>query len=330
MTGDCAQAAGLDNMATHKKRVLGGCAIGASHASPYKTPMPKLPTPAPAGSRAPTVSDRADLGTVLIAAALAGGREVMEVYAGDFAVEHKDDGSPVSAADRRAEAAILPLLAAAFPGIPVVAEEAIAEADAPPIGDRFFLVDPLDGTKEFIRRNGEFTVNIALVENGVPVAGVVLAPALGRMFLGIKGQGAHACDVDGESCSHGELRPIRTRTAARPPVAVASRSHLTPATEAALARAGAVDRRSIGSSLKFCLLADADADFYPRLGPTMEWDTAAGDAVLRAAGGIVVTADGAPLRYGKRDVADMREFENPDFFAFGDQALAAGILTPRT
>ena len=291
--------------------------------------MPKLPTPARASdSPAPAAAGLADLDRILIEAALAGAREVMDVYGTEFAIERKDDGSPVSAADRRAEAAILPRLAAAFPEIPVVAEEAAAEADPPAIGDRFFLVDPLDGTKEFISRNGEFTVNIALVEHGVPVAGVVLAPALGRLYLGMSGRGACAGTVGAACRTHDALSPIRTRACAPAPVAVASRSHLTAATEAALARAGAVDRRSIGSSLKFCLLAEADADFYPRIGPTMEWDTAAGDAVLRAAGGIVVTADGAPLRYGKRNVAGMRDFENPNFFALGDPAFAPGLLPP--
>jgi 3'(2'), 5'-bisphosphate nucleotidase len=257
---------------------------------------------------------------VLLDAALAGAREVMTVYATDFAVERKADNSPVSEADRKAEAAILARLSAAMPGPPIIAEEAVSEGKVPSVGESFMLVDPLDGTKEFINRNGEFTVNIAVVEDGIPVCGVVLAPAIGLAYAGSP-EGAWKGRTDADFGAVEDWQTIATRPADPAPVAVASRSHLTPATEAALAQAGAVERRSIGSSLKFCLVAEAAADFYPRLGPTMEWDTAAGDAVLRAAGGIVVTLDGAPLRYGKTGVAGMREFENPFFLALGDGGL---------
>jgi 3'(2'),5'-bisphosphate nucleotidase len=258
----------------------------------------------------------------MLDAALAGARAVMAVYATDFAVQLKADDSPVSEADRQAEAAILTRLAAAVPDIPVVAEEAVSDGKVPQIGARFFLVDPLDGTKEFISRNGEFTVNIGLIEDGVPTAGIVLAPALGHAYAG-GAAGAWAGRLGEAAGSVETWRPIRCRRAGAAPVAVASRSHSNPATEDVLARAKAGDRRSIGSSLKFCLVAEAAADFYPRLGPTMEWDTAAGDAVLRAAGGIVVTLDRAPLPYGKTGVAGMREFENPHFFAAGDPAILA-------
>ena len=262
----------------------------------------------------------------LVDAALAGGRAVLAVYATDFAVETKADNSPVSQADRDAEAIILAHLSRVFADIPVVAEESASEGRIPRCGDRFFLVDPLDGTKEFIRRNGEFTVNIGLIENGVPVGGVVLAPALKRIFIGWRGE-AWSGTIDETSTLVENLAPIRTRKSAKAPVAVASRSHLTPETEQMLEAVGAGERRSIGSSLKFCLVADAEADFYPRMGPTMEWDTAAGDAVLRAAGGQVVTADGKTLIYGKADVPGMRPFENPYFLASGDAeliGLAAG------
>ncbi|HWT32096.1 MAG TPA: 3'(2'),5'-bisphosphate nucleotidase CysQ, partial [Propylenella sp.] len=237
----------------------------------------------------------APLLATLIDAALAGAREVMAVYRTDFEVEHKADDSPVSAADRRAEAAILARLSAASPEIPIIAEEAVSAGTIPSVGRKFFLVDPLDGTKEFVSRNGEFTVNIGLIEDGVPVTGVVLAPALGLAYSGSRAgawKGTTSPTLDGIR----GWAAIRTRSSDHAPVAVASRSHSNPATEAALARANAGARRSIGSSLKFCLLAEGQADFYPRLGPTMEWDTAAGDAVLRAAGGMVVTLDGQPLR----------------------------------
>jgi 3'(2'),5'-bisphosphate nucleotidase len=256
----------------------------------------------------------------LVEAALAGGRAVLAVYATDFAVETKADNSPVSQADRDAEEIILEHLSEQFADIPVVAEESASEGRIPQCGDRFFLVDPLDGTKEFVRRNGEFTVNIGLIENGAPVGGVVLAPALGRIFIGWRGE-AWSGATDEASTMVTSLAPIRTRKSSDAPVAVASRSHLTPETEQMLEAVGAGERRSIGSSLKFCLVADAEADFYPRMGPTMEWDTAAGDAVLRAAGGRVTTIDGNNLTYGKADVAGMRPFENPYFLASGDEAL---------
>jgi 3'(2'), 5'-bisphosphate nucleotidase len=265
----------------------------------------------------------------LLDAALAGAREVMAVYATDFAVEHKADASPVSEADRRAEAVILARLAAAMPDIPIVAEESAAAGNTPDPGRSFLLVDPLDGTKEFIKRNGEFTVNIGLIENGAPVLGVVLAPALGLAYVGSVSAGAWKGRTDDRLQAVESPSPIRVRAPRGNPLAVASRSHCTAETEEVLRRAGSGERRSIGSSLKFCLVAAGEADFYPRLGPTMEWDTAAADAVLRAAGGAVVTLDGAPLAYGKTGVAGMREFENPFFLACGDSALAAELCRTR-
>jgi 3'(2'),5'-bisphosphate nucleotidase len=256
----------------------------------------------------------------LLDAALAGARAVMAIYRTDFRVERKADDSPVSEADHRAEEAILARLSAAMPGVPIVAEEAVAAGRIPAVDGSFLLVDPLDGTKEFISRNGEFTVNIALVEQGVPVLGVVLAPALDLAYAGGPA-GAWKGRTDAALAAVGGWMAIRTRPAGPEPVAVASRSHSNAATEETLARARCDERRSIGSSLKFCLVAEAAADFYPRLGPTMEWDTAAGDAVLRAAGGTVVTLDGSELRYGRLGVPDMREFENPYFLAAGDPEL---------
>ena len=231
---------------------------------------------------------------------------VMEVYATGFEVRDKDDASPVTEADERAEAWIVPALEALLPGVPVVAEEAVAAGAVPRVAETFWLVDPLDGTKEFISRNGEFTVNIALVQRGVPVAGVVFAPALGRLFAGAAGVGAFMEDAAGRW-------PIACRKA--PPegvTVVASRSHGdADALDAFLAPFTVAQLRSAGSSLKLCLVATGEADVYPRLGRTMEWDIAAGHAVLNAAGGRVVQLNGRPLAYGKPG------FDNPHFAAYG-------------
>jgi len=261
---------------------------------------------------------------LLIDAALAGARAVMGVYRTDFSVERKVDDTPVSEADRSSERAIAGVLSAAMPELPIIAEEAFSAGERPKVGAAFMLVDPLDGTKEFISRNGEFTVNIAIIEDGMPRAGVVLAPALSLAYAGSTAgafRGTIAADLD----SIEGWSKISTRRAVEHPVAVASRSHMNPATATALAQAACGEHRSIGSSLKFCLVAEGEADFYPRLGPTMEWDTAAGDAVLRSAGGAVVTLDGKPLRYGKATVEKMRPFENPYFLAAGDASLLARL-----
>lgn len=232
---------------------------------------------------------------------------ILEHYRDDAAVRIKADASPVTVADEAAEAVILAGLAELTPQIPVVAEETVAAGCIPALDDGpFWLVDPLDGTKEFISRNGEFTVNIALVDGREAVLGVVLAPALGKVWWGARGHGALACEAAG-----GEARPIAVRQRPARPVAVASRSHADPQTEAFLDEAGVAERISAGSSLKFCLVAEGRADLYPRFGRTMEWDTAAGHAVLSAAGGRVVTRDGAPFLYRKPG------FENPGFIASG-------------
>jgi 3'(2'), 5'-bisphosphate nucleotidase len=210
-----------------------------------------------------------------------------------FDVEAKRDSSPVTEADRAAELVILAALARAAPGVPVIAEEEVAAGRIPAHDDTFFLVDPLDGTKEFVRGGDDYTVNIGLVEGGIPRTGVVFAPATGVLHGGSEGVGAW---VD-----RGEGRvPIRTRPRGEKVTAVASKSHLNQATidylEAAVGTCGYI---SVGSSLKFCILAGGEADIYPRASPTSEWDTAAGHAVLLAAGGIVDGTDGTPLRYGK-------------------------------
>lgn len=234
------------------------------------------------------------------------GRLVMAVYQGAIDVRAKADASPVTEADERAEAFIVPALRALAPGIPVVAEEMAARGQADAIASSFWLVDPLDGTREFINRNGEFTVNVALIRDGRPLLGVVGAPAIGRLFAGVVGQGAWVDDANGRRAI--QVRPVPAEGL----TVVASRSH---GDAAALDRflAGRVVARLVnaGSSLKLCLIAAGEADLYPRQGRTMEWDIAAGHAVLAAAGGQVLTIDGGAFRYGKPG------FENPHFVAWG-------------
>jgi len=226
--------------------------------------------------------------------------------------DYKADGSPVTVADLAADEVIRARLKRSLPELPVVTEE--TSATAPPVcADRFILVDPLDGTKEFIQGRSEFTVNIALIEDGTPVAGAVYAPALHQLYVG----GRNAYKLDTRTTSGGELsfskmHSIKVRKApAQGCRAVVSRSHLDTATKQWLERHGISDLAPSGSSLKFCVIAEGEADVYPRLGPTMEWDTAAGHAVLLAAGGTVTDLNGCPLRYGKPD------YRNGDFLAWG-------------
>jgi len=243
----------------------------------------------------------------VIAIARQAAAEILRVYESEFAVQHKDDDTPLTAADLAAHRCIVAGLATLTPDIPVVSEE----SKALDITQRrqwrtFWLVDPLDGTREFVKRNGEFTVNIALVEDGEPVLGTVFAPAIERLFLGAGGVGAFV-EQDGRR------RPIRCRTV--PPAGltvVASRSHGDAAAlDAFLDGRKVAALTNAGSSLKLCLVAAGEADLYPRLGRTMEWDIAAGHAVLAAAGGRVQTLAGAPLRYGKPGL------DNPHFVASG-------------
>lgn len=254
--------------------------------------------------------------------ALEAGRAVMAIYATDFAANSKADTSPVTAADHAAEAIILAGLRAALPSVPCVAEEEAAADRIPDIGvGPFILVDPLDGTREFVNRNGDFTVNIALVRERVPVVGVVYAPARGLLYSGRPGAAFATGAPHGNAA--GERRPIRVRVPKKPLSIVASRSHLTPDTAAFIDRFAGAETVSVGSSLKFCLLASGEADLYPRFGRTMEWDTAAGDAILRAAGGRMRRADGGPFLYGKRNQADDVDFANPWFVADVGEAVEA-------
>jgi len=254
--------------------------------------------------------DVPELLTALSVIARNAGREIMKIYATDFSARQKGDASPVTEADERAEEVITASLAALSPDIPVVAEEAVAAGHVPECGDTFWLVDPLDGTKEFINRNGEFTVNIALIEQGRPLLGVVFAPALGPKGVLYCGGAGHGATVEDES----GRRPISCRAIPEEGLTVvASRSHGDAAAlDAFLAGRKVASSKNAGSSLKLCLVAAGQADLYPRLGRTMEWDIAAGHAVLAAAGGSVRRVDdGTVLSYGKPG------FDNPHFVAAG-------------
>lgn len=257
------------------------------------------------------MTDYTALMQVLRHISLVAGARIMEIYeSDDFEVKSKTDASPVTEADEAADEIIAQALRDAFPGLPIVTEE---QADTHDVdADTFLIVDPLDGTKEFVQRRGDFTVNIALVESGVPTRGVVYAPARRRMFYtdasgrSVEETGALAPDVVGETRSISVSQPDVGALSV-----VASKSHRDQATDDYISRYDVANVKSAGSSLKFCLVATGEADFYPRLGRTMEWDTAAGHAVLRGAGGAVVRFDThAPLTYGKPG------FANPFFIAY--------------
>ncbi|MBM3519514.1 MAG: 3'(2'),5'-bisphosphate nucleotidase CysQ, partial [Alphaproteobacteria bacterium] len=235
----------------------------------------------------------------LVKLALAAGREIMAIYGTDFSARAKGDLTPVTEADEVAERVILDGLATLDPGTPVVSEEAASGGHIPDVARDFYLVDPLDGTKEFISRNGEFTVNIARIRDGKPVAGVVYAPAQRSIYWGELDHGAAQATIKPDE-TLSPWTPIHVRAL---PVdgatVVASRSHRDQATDDYLQTVKVKALCSAGSSLKFCLVAAGEADLYPRFGRTMEWDTAAGHAVLLAAGGRVLATDGGPLLYGK-------------------------------
>lgn len=250
----------------------------------------------------------------LIDLARRAGDAILEIYQTDFDVETKDDESPLTKADLAAHRIIVEGLATLTPDVPVISEESNPPAfDVRSTWQRYWLVDPLDGTKEFISKNGEFTVNIALIENHQPVFGVVGVPARDAVYSGdVSENAAFRHDASGMTALHG--RPMDET---QPLVVVASRSHggerLERYLEALATRFVDVSRTPVGSSLKLCILAEGRADLYPRLGPTSEWDIAAAHAVLAAAGGSVWTVDGQPLRYNAKE-----SFLNPEFFAAGD------------
>jgi len=236
------------------------------------------------------------------------GQEILEVYSSDFEVQSKEDNSPLTQADLAAHLCIVAGLEALTPGMPIISEESgLPEFEERSCWDRYWLIDPLDGTKEFVNRNGEFTVNIALIDNHEPVFGVVHVPVQRRTYVGCEGYGAERRDDDGT------VRPIQVAAASASPVrVVGSRSHRGASLDAYLENLGDHEMISMGSSLKFCVIAEGGADLYPRLGLTSEWDTAAAQAVVEQAGGRVVTLDGKAMKYNAKS-----DILNPYFFVIG-------------
>ncbi|MBO0346147.1 3'(2'),5'-bisphosphate nucleotidase CysQ [Roseibium sp. CAU 1637] len=276
--------------------------------------------------------------SALCTLAIAAGAKILEIYEAEaVTAASKADGSPVTAADEAAEEVILAGLAKLFPGVPVVAEEAVEAGNLPVVQNRYFLVDPLDGTKEFISRNGQFTVNIALIEDGLPVFGVVYAPALDEIYWGgafpaemsdSQDAGAYQADVlDGVL---GAVRKIAVRPVPAGGLSVlASRSHLSAETAEFIEKFEVDEKLSVGSSLKLCWVACGKADLYPRMAPTMQWDIAAGDAVLRAAGGTVLEAETWTLRrYAVPEGAVKSDLLNPYFVAVSDVEILAAAGFP--
>ena len=249
----------------------------------------------------------------VVALARQAGEAILAVYAGEFVVQHKADRSPLTEADLRAHRILVAGLERLTPDVPVISEE----SPAPPLAERgawewLWLVDPLDGTREFVERSGEFTVNVALVHRHEPVLGVMHVPVTGVDYYGCRDGGAFRRDRGGDA------QPIRAQLPmARPPRVVASRSHRGNRLDGFFARLGAHELRPAGSALKFGLIAEGAADVYPRVGPTSEWDTAAGHAIVEAAGATVVTRDGTPLRYNARET-----LLNPDFVCYADASRA--------
>lgn len=269
-----------------------------------------------------------ELNSALVPLAIEVGQLILSYYHSDLEIETKSDDSPVTLADKAAEKIIIEKLTTSWPDITIVAEEMCAAGHIPDVSGTFFLVDPLDGTKEFINKRDEFTVNIALIVNNSPYYGLVLTPALGELFITLSAESAGFLQL------HGNLKDLTdedkvfapskfTSISARDwpetgPVGVVSRSHPDEITAAFLTKNNVKDQISAGSSLKFCQLARGLADLYPRFGPTMEWDTAAGHAVLSSAGGALVTGSGDPFLYGKYD----RKYLNGEFIASSKEALA--------
>ncbi len=246
---------------------------------------------------------------------------IMDFFNSDGEARRKSDGSPVTDADLASERSILLDLAFELPNIPVVSEEAASQGFLPEVGERFILVDPLDGTREFAKRRKEFAINIGLIDKGIAVAGAIYAPALGQLWIG--GSCALAMNLEpGASLEDArQIRHIATRTPFLGRLkAVASRSHPDRLTGEFIDRLGVDERISAGSSLKFCLVAEGQADIYPRFGPTMEWDVAAGDAILRAAGGVMVAGDGSSFEYGKPG------YHTGHFIALGNPSLVTSLF----
>lgn len=254
-----------------------------------------------------TTLQQQDLLTPVVAIAQAAGQRIMQVYQAGFDVWQKDDHTPLTEADQAAHAVIKEQLTQLAPTTPLLSEEGrIANYAERSQWQQYWLIDPLDGTKEFIKRNDEFTVNIALIRNHVPVLGVVHAPALDKTWYAAHGVGAFKIE-------NGTSSTIQTRSSAAPTVVMVSRSHRGERIDALLQRMESVETQAVGSSLKFCLVAEGKADLYPRFGPTSEWDSAAAQCVVEQAGGQVTTLDLQPLRYNTK-----ASLLNPDFLVFGD------------
>ncbi len=272
------------------------------------------------------IPEHAHLVRALMPALLAAGACLLRCRAEGVETEHKGDGSPVSRADREAEGIVLAALAEAAPAVPVIAEEAVSAGGIPAWDDAAFLVDALDGTKEYLNGSNDFTVNIALVEQGLPTFGMLLAPASGRVFVTLARDRAAAAVVPPAELVQGRLPQLHDIATTEPDLAalrvLTSRSHRLPETEAFLARFRIAKDARLGSSLKFGLIAAGEADIYPRFGPTSAWDIAAGHAVLAAAGGTVTRADGTPLTYlDKSRLGEPEPFLNPPFVAWGRASL---------
>ena len=253
----------------------------------------------------------------LLPLVLAAGRIEMSYFNAGVEVETKADATPVTIADHEAEVVLVEGLNKVAPGVPVIAEESVAAGRVPETGGEFFLVDPLDGTRAFIASKSDFTINIALVKGNRPVFGIIYAPALGKFFATLSPQEAVEADIapdaEGERLTDYTFSPLHTRDPdPNALVAFASRSHAAKSTDEFLKRLPIAETRKASSSLKFCLISRGEADLYARLGETSEWDTAAGQAILTAAGGSVTTLDGTPLVYGKRE----KRFVNPHFVAW--------------
>ncbi len=263
--------------------------------------------------------DEDSLAAMFGAIALAAGLAILDARRTGYTVRSKPDSSPVTDADERAEKIILAALAKQRPDIPVVAEECASRGELPEIAGAFILVDALDGTREFLSGSDDFTVNIALVRDRAPVAGAVFAPALRRLWIGGRRGFVMPAEAGEPMPGPESWRPLQVRQGQSGRLsALISRSHMDDRSLALLERLSVSERKPVGSSMKFCLIAEGAGDVYPRFGPTMQWDTAAGEAVLRAAGGVVLGVDGAPLHYG----AESKSYRNEGFVAWGDPALA--------
>ena len=244
----------------------------------------------------------------LVALAIDAGREILKVYSSDFEVQSKDDDSPLTQADLASHHCIVAGLEAMTPGMPIISEESgLPDYRERSQWDRYWLIDPLDGTREFVNRNDEFTVNIALIDKHKPVLGIVYVPVLDKTYVGCEGIGAQRRD------GNGKVESIRVSATSSDPVrVVGSRSHRGASLDAYLKNLGDCNMIPMGSSLKFCVVAEGGADLYPRLGPTSEWDTAAAQAVVEQAGGSVVTLDGKAMKYNAKE-----DILNPWFFVIG-------------